>query len=97
MKKIFFLILLFSPSCTFVSGKQKTLTGFVQSSKTDKNDNPTEIYLFDGKEEYQIEENKQQEKLLDQVDRKVVVKGSVGTSFGGKKKYITVEEFQVLD
>ncbi len=97
MKKIFLLILFFSIiSCSLSSGSPKILTGFVQSSKTDKNDNPVEIYIFDGADEYQIEENDLQEKLLDEVDKKVVVKGDVGTSFSGKK-YITIEEYQILD
>lgn len=96
MKKIFLLILLFSTGCALSFGNQKILTGFVQSAKTDKNDNPVEIYIFDGKEEYQIEENDLQEKLLEEIDKKVVVKGAVGTSFSGKK-YITIEDFQILD
>lgn len=97
MKKIFLLFLLFSNSCSLSSGSPKILTGFIQSSKTDKNDNPTEIFIFDGKNEYLIEENEQQKQLLDAVDKKVSVKGDVSTSYSGKKNFVTVNEFQILD
>lgn len=78
------------------AGESVKLTGYVLSSKTDENDNPVDIYLFDGTTEYPIEKNDSQEKLLDLVDQKVQIEGTLGSSFGGKKS-VTIERFKRLE
>lgn len=95
MKKLLLFSLFFS-ACSIGSGTPRIINGFVQSSKTDNNDNPTEIYIFDSKDEYFVEENDIQKQLLDNTDRRVVVKGDISSSFSGKK-YITIHEVQFLD
>ena len=84
---------------TFVgcsAGESVKLSGYVLSSKTDENDNPVDIYLFDGSSEYPIEKNSAQEQLLDLVDQKVQVEGTVESTFSGKKS-VTVERFKRLE
>ncbi len=71
------------------------ITGFVQATETDENDNPVDIYLFDGKDEYRFSESKAHEQLFDLVDRKVTITGTV-SDWGGKKT-ISVDEYKVVD
>ena len=78
------------------SSVNETVTGYIQSSKLDDDDNPIDVYLFDGKTEYLITKNPKHNELLDLVDRKVSVKGEVSDAPEGKKR-IDVESFKVVD
>lgn len=77
-------------------GSSTQVTGYVQSVKTDAYDTPTDISLFDGKDEYEIEKNDQQKALIDLVNRKISAQGNVNETWGGKKQ-IEIESFEVKD
>jgi hypothetical protein len=79
-----------------VSAVDETVTGYIQSSKLDDDDNPTEVYLFDGHVEYDFPKGGKQKELLDFVDRKVSVKGRVTDGAEGKKQ-LEIESYKVLD
>lgn len=95
-KQIAALALLFVPIGCSMGGASQTLVGYVQSSATDENDNPTEIFLFDGKNEYRIEKGKVQRELLDLVDRKISAQVVISDGWGGKKE-IDIEEYKVVE
>lgn len=84
-------------ACSATGGGPSTIVGYVQSAKTDENDNPTDIYIFDGKDNYHVEKNKRQTELLDLVDRQVKVQGTVSKGWGSKEMDITVKSYEVLD
>ena len=84
------------PIACSVGGASQTLVGYVQSSATDENDNPTEIFLFDGKNEYRIEKGKVQRELLDLVDRKISARVVISDGWGGKQE-IEIEEYKVVE
>lgn len=87
---------LLTPAACSVGANAQTLVGYVQSSATDENDNPTDIFLFDGKNEYQIKKNDVQQKLLDLVDRKISAQAVISEGWGGKK-IADIEEYKVVE
>ena len=87
-----FSCLLFAACSTTTPVK---LVGLVQSSKTDENDNPTEIFLWDGKEAIPIEKNDSQNQLLEKVDSKIEAHGTLTEGSSGKKS-LEIESFKVL-
>ena len=78
------------------SSSAVSVTGYVQSLKTDDYDTPVEISLFDGKEDYVIRKNSKQKELLEYVDRKVAAEGSVSEDWDGKKQ-IEIDSYQLKD
>lgn len=72
------------------------LTGFVQSSKTDDNDNAVEAYIWDGSKQFHVSKGPQLEELLELIDRKVSVRGNVSTDWD-ERYHIEVESFTVVD
>ena len=71
------------------------LVGLVQTSKTDDGDNPIDIYLWDGKVGYPIDENAKKTQLLEKVDSKIEAEGEMTESYGGKKT-IVIEKYRIL-
>lgn len=92
---LFLLALSLVYACS-AAGTSRVFQGYVQSSATDENDNPTEIYLFDGKEEYQVEKGKIRNELLELVDRKISAKVVISEGWGGKKTAL-VEQYKVIE
>ena len=70
--------------------------GTVQASKTNEEDRAVEGFIFDGKDEYHLAEGPNKEKLLDQIDAQVSVKGEVSEGSYSGIKYIDVEQFKIL-
>ena len=96
--KIISLILVSSlwlVSCAAGSVNQ-SVTGFIQSTGVDDDDNPIDVYIFDGKTEYKIAKNKQHSELLNLVDHKVSASGEVSDA-GEGKKLIAVDKYKILD
>lgn len=71
------------------------LVGLIQSSKTDANDNPVAIYLWDGKSEYPIEENQNMTSLLEKIDSKVEAQVDLVETYGGEKT-ILIKKYKIL-
>lgn len=97
--KLYFLALLslFVISC---SGQAVKVNGFILTSKTDENDFPVKIYIWDGKTEYHLKKNKVEQELLEKVDHKVSAEGIIyGNVYGSdlNKKEIEIESYQLLD
>lgn len=91
----FFIAALLCAGCS-LSGDSATVTGFVQSSKTDDNDIPIEGFIWDGQTQYNLEKDDQLESILENVDRKVKVQGEVREDWDGNK-WIKVEKLDFLD
>ncbi len=72
------------------------VTGYIETTKTDDNDNPVDINIWDDKRQYDIVKKGQYKPMLDFVDHKVSAKGQV-KELGNGKSEIEVESFQVID
>jgi hypothetical protein len=93
---VFLLSLAAALSSCSVSAERETITGFVQSLSVDEDDNPTAVYVFDGKTEYVVKKDKKETELLDYVDRKVTATGVVSDAGQGKKT-IEIESYKLVD
>ena len=91
-----FLVVGFLTGCSSGLSGPMVLTGYVQSSKTDDNDNAVEAYIWDGSKQFHISKGPQLEGLLELIDRKVSVRGNVSTDWDDKY-HIAVDSFTVLD
>ncbi len=83
-------------ACSVQQSEPVTITGYILSSATDENDNPVGVYLFDGKDEYHIADNKLEKELLDLVDQRVEVQG-VASQGGGGKQSLVVEKYKKVE
>jgi hypothetical protein len=75
----------------------KELTGIVQASRTDDDDRAVDGFIFDGKEEFYLIDGSVKDKLLDQVDAKVRVKGEISESWFTGKKYIDIDTYKIVE
>lgn len=96
MRKLLLIAFFLLSACSFPVGSDRLVTGFIQSSKTDDNDNPVDGFIWDGKTEYRIGDNKKKDELLELIDRKVAIRGRLFKDWGGKME-VEVDSYQVLD
>lgn len=75
----------------------RELKGTVQVSRTDDDDRAIEGFIFDGKEEFHLVEGSAKNKLLDQVDAKVRVRGEITESWFSGKKYIDIDSYKIIE
>jgi len=91
-----FLIAAGMSGCSGAFSTTESVTGFVQSGGTDDNDEPIDIYIFDGTTEYHVTESIAEKQLKELVDRKVKATGDVSEGREGKKT-ISVKDYKLLD
>ena len=90
---LFLILIVIMSACS--STTQVKLVGLVQSSKTDDSVNPIDIFLWDGKAAYPIDQSPSQEQLLEKVDSKIEADAELTESYSGKKT-ILIKKFRIL-
>lgn len=75
----------------------REVKGTVQVSRTDDDDRAIEGFIFDGREEFHLVDGTAKDKLLDQVDAKVRVRGEITESWFSGKKYIDIDSYKIVE